>query len=109
MALNLHEFKPIETTDFQFLTEWSDKLYQRKYPRFYECLMRYSHQPHVFKWAIVDECLCIIKKRQIMGTPVCYLMLPPMGPNSRLVMEKFQWEKISTLLSEEDIDLMSIS
>ena len=108
MALDLSGFKPFEPSDYSF---FFDRLhsYKRRYPRFYESFSRYLHQPHVFWWGMVDDHLCILKRRQIMGNPVCYLMLPPIGPNPRSVMEIFQWEKISTMLSEEDIEILGLS
>ena len=76
---------------------------QSVYARFYESPLRLMHQPHVFKWLVINEHLCIIKKRQIMGTPVCYLILPPLGPNPVPIMRMFQENNISTMLSHEDL------
>ena len=107
MALNLSSFKPFEHSDYRFL---ADRLraYKREYPRFYESLSRYTHQPHVFVWGEIEGHLCIVKKRQIMGNPVCYLMLPPIGPNPLPIIEMFAENKISTMLSEEDIQILGI-
>jgi len=102
MALNLHEAKPFTRNDYGMLIQYLKK-YKRSYARFYESPLRLMHQPHVFKWLVIDEHLCIIKKRQIMGTPVCYLILPPLGPNPLPIMRMFQENNISTMLSSEDL------
>jgi hypothetical protein len=101
MALNLSHFKGFTIDDYPMLTEWLHR-YNRTFARFYESPLRLMHQPHVFKWGIVEDCLCIIKKRSIMGTPVCYLIIPPIGDKWVEVMLMFAQESITTLLSDEE-------
>jgi len=103
MALDLSRAKPFEHQDWEMLESYLSKWYQRSVPRYYESPLRLAHQPHVFKWIIIDEHLCIIKRRQIMGHPVCYLILPPLGPNPVSIIRLFQENKISTMLSDEDM------
>lgn len=109
MALNLSEAKSFEHTDWPTLQEWLARWYQRSCPRYYESPLRLTHQPHVFKWLIFEEHLCIIKRRQIMGHPVCYLILPPLGPQPVKIMKLFAEHGISTMLSEEDLEAYKIS
>ena len=109
MALNLSEAKSFDEKDYEMLMDYIGLYYKRSMPRFYESPLRLLHQPHVFKWIIIDEHLCIIKKRQIMGTPVCYLLLPPLGPNPVPIMRLFQSHNITTLLSEEDLEEYNLS
>ncbi|MBT4406421.1 MAG: hypothetical protein HOC79_00925 [Euryarchaeota archaeon] len=104
------KFRPITHSDYDTLTEYWDILSKtRKHPRFYQSPLRLMQQKGVFKMGFVNGCLCILKARQIMGHPVCYLMLPPISKTmSKLdeinTMVYFKSQKISTMLSEEDND-----
>ena len=83
----------------------------REYPRFFMSLL-YLTQSKDYYYGIVNDCLCIIKKKMI-GYPIVYLVIPPIHKNGDPRVESdtlklFNKVKIKTRLSEEDLKLYDI-
>lgn len=84
---------------------------RRKYPRFFMSLL-YLMDNGDYYYGIVDDCLCILKKKMI-GQPIVYLTIPPIAKVGRVSKEKrvvnlFKEAKIKTRFSEEDISLYGL-
>jgi hypothetical protein len=107
MALSFHDAKPLTLAD---LPRWWDTLRSDLIPfgfspRFYESPFRLLHQPHVFFIGEVNGLPVVLKKRQIMGHPVTYAILPPFGQEDKLpAIAALETNGVNVLLSHEQIE-----
>lgn len=79
-------------------------------PRYFQSPTFLSYEGRVYYWAIIEDCLVIIKKRVTMGTAMIYLVLPPMHLTGDVAAEKRVLEGLATFyirakLSKEDLSL----
>lgn len=86
---------------------------RRKWPRHYQSSLVLSIHPNQFLWGIVDDCLCVVKRKMYMINPVLYLILPPIHSDGdtdteRRVIEKFASYGVGTKLSEEDQAILKL-
>lgn len=114
MALNLSDAKPLHLEGVPAFIEILAKGHRRSAPRFYESPLRLLHQPHVFLLKEYESCMCVFKKRQIMGNPVTYLMIPPVswdghGKRAGYVVDMLSENNVNALLTEEDLRWMGIN
>lgn len=71
------DLRPVQSVDFlQWRNYYSSYGLFRKWPRHYLSPLRLCTSS-IF-WTITEDCLCLVKRRWVMGRPVMYLMLPPM-------------------------------
>lgn len=113
MALNLSDAKPLSLEGVPAFVDTLAKGHPRSAPRFYESPLRILHQPHVFLLKEFENCVCVLKKRQIMGNPVAYLIIPPVSMSGHAgdagyVVDRFAENNVNALLTEEDLDYMGI-
>lgn len=94
---NFKKVKPNTVFDFS-------KFYEhRKYPRFFMSVLYLASKPDYY-YGMVNDCLCILKKKMI-GMPIVYLIIPPINGDiskEKETIDYFNKLKIKTRLSEED-------
>jgi len=104
------------TKDFKKINSLADtksiygyyNIYNSTYPRFFQSLL-YMINSGDYYYGIVNDCLCILKKKMI-GQPVVYLTFPPIHKNGDIDIELetvllFEKEKIKTRFMNGSIPL----
>lgn len=104
-------FAPVRPEDVQrFAHYYTGFAATRRYPRHYMAPLRLAAGGNDFLWRVVGGCLCVVKRKWVLGNPVLYLILPPMHPagnvqREREVLEAFRSLGVSARLSPEDMAL----
>jgi hypothetical protein len=108
-----NQFKKITSlADTNLIYSYYDSFFiNRKYPRFFMSLL-YTIDNGDYYYGIVNECLCILKKKMI-GQPIVYLTIPPISKTGNITVEKyvmdlFLKERIKTRISEEDFEIYGL-
>ena len=106
----VRHFQPV-TPDAEALLSQAAERYHGDHPtpRFFWSPTYLAAQPSVFTWGLIDNCLCVLKSRVIIGNHVMYLVLPPVSLDrardlraERNVIERLRALHVGTMLSPLD-------
>ncbi len=110
----ISKFKPVRPGDVpEFNRYYAGFAKNRQFPRFYMSTL-WLGTKNEFVWGIVDDCLCVVKRRVMYKNATIYLILPPMHLEGNLeiekaVMEKFAKGGVGCKLSAEDAGLYGLT
>lgn len=104
----VRDFQPV-TPDTEHFVTAAAAVYHRAHPtpRFFWSPTYLAAQPGVYTWGYIDGCLCVLKRRVIIGNHVMYLVLPPVSRDGdaraeRSVIERMRGHHVGTMLSPLD-------
>lgn len=111
------DFRPITRADHETIREYYPGHFQnRQYPRMYLSLLVLTVEPGhkaTYFWGTVQGCLCLVKRKFYVRTPLLQLVAPPISKTGDVEAEKavlaaFLAAGVSVQVSDEDLTLYGI-